>query len=318
MEKFETYLKIGNKYRAIPAALTVEKLTPGVYTIEETHTGDIIIEESKTTHDQLVNLPGTAYDEVMKDVEYFLTEECMQRFQDVKLLHKLNILLFGVPGGGKTCIVNRVAEEVIKRGGIVIFNPHPGSLLKMFTILNTLQPDTRVLVIFEELDQQIEKYEEDVFLHTLDGEMQKSNAMFIATTNYIESVPARIRRPGRFPIRIEVGLPNLEARTFYCRTKLIDTDLADDIAEQTEGFNIDQLKDVIRQHYCMKKELTVTISSLRKEFQIEDTGSPIPGRTRGKREPRVGRMSGFSAQAQVMERIAEVSGDFEMIGDDGV
>lgn len=274
MSNYATYLKLGHEYQPIPTAATIAKLPPGIYTVKfDPRSDQVAFGESKTTHDQLVDLPGTAYDNVMADLEYFFTAECKERFKDVGLLPKMNMLLYGIPGGGKTCIVNRVAYRMIQENGIVLFNPPPNSLKEVFRVLDLLQPETNVLVIFEELDQLIDSYGEGPFLHVLDGEVQKSNAMFIGTTNYIDKIPKRIRRPGRFAIRMEVGLPGLEARLHYCNLKLKDSTLAQQIAELTENFNIDQLKDVIRAHYCMKKPLESVIKDLRTEFSIAPAGS---------------------------------------------
>lgn len=274
MSDYATFLKIGDEYQPIPTAETKQKLPPGIYTVKYDPRNDqCSFTESKTTHDELVDLPGTAYDQVMADLDWYFNKDCKVLFDDVRLLHKMNILLHGVPGGGKTCIVNRVAYRTVQEQGIVLFNPPPNSLREVFRVLDKLQPETRVLVIFEELDQLIAKYNEEIFLHVLDGEVQKSNAMFIATTNYLNKVPKRVRRPGRFAIRMEVGLPSYEARRHYCRLKLPrDLGLADNIAEMTGNFNIDQLKDVIRAHYCMRKPLEATIADLRREFEIAPTG----------------------------------------------
>ena len=277
MSDYSTFLKIGHEYQPIPTAQTVDQLPPGIYTVKfDPRSEQLSFAESKTTHDQLVDLPGTSYDLVMKDLEYFFTKEFEDRFKEVGLLHKMNILLHGVPGGGKTCIVNRVAYRMIQEKGVVLFNPPPQALREAFRVLDKFQPETRVLVIFEELDQLVEIHGESPFLHVLDGEVQKANAMFIATTNYINKIPKRVRRPGRFPVRMEVGLPSFEARKHYCELKLKNTTLATQIAELTEGFNIDQLKDVIRAHFCMKRPLESSIIDLRKEFNIQDETSTAP------------------------------------------
>lgn len=269
MSDYATFLKLGHEYQPIPEAETVSRLPSGMYTVKhDPRTDQVAFAQSKTTHDELVDLPGTAYEQVMTDLEFFFTEDCITRFKSVGLLHKMNILLHGVPGGGKTCIVNRVSARMIQEKGIVLFNPPPASLKEVFRVLDKLQPETRVLVIFEELDELIRNHGEGPFLHVLDGEVQKHNAMFIATTNYLDKIPARIRRPGRFPVRLEVGLPNMEARKLYVNLKLKNDAAATQIAEMTEGFNIDQLKDVIRAHYCMRKPLEPTLKELRKEFGI--------------------------------------------------
>lgn len=269
MSEIATFLKLGHEYQAIPEAQTHKKIPPGIYTIKYNPMNDVVIfAESKTTHDSIVNLPDTAYEQVLGELKYFMTKECKELHEKVGLLHKMNILLFGEPGTGKTVIVNQVAHTTVAEGGIVLFNPSPKALKEVFRILDKLQPDTRVLVIFEELDQLIRSEGEEPFLHILDGETQKHNAMFIATTNYIDKVPARIRRPGRFAVRMEIGYPSFRARESYCHVKLQDRELASKIASITENFTIDQLKEVIRASYCMKRPLDGVVSELRAEFKI--------------------------------------------------
>jgi SpoVK/Ycf46/Vps4 family AAA+-type ATPase len=79
--------------------------------------------------------------------------------------------------------------------------------------------------------------------------------MYIATTNYIDKIPARVRRPGRFSSVIKVGFPNAKARAHYLSTKLKDKAMIASIVERTDGFSIDELKEVVRGVYCMGKDL---------------------------------------------------------------
>jgi SpoVK/Ycf46/Vps4 family AAA+-type ATPase len=106
--------------------------------------------------------------------------------------------------------------------------------------------------------------DEATLLHVLDGEVQKKNAMFIATTNYIDKIPARVRRPGRFSTVVEVKFPNTEARRAYLKTKLKDATVIETIVERTNDFSIDELKEVVRGHYCMGKDLNSYISYVAK------------------------------------------------------
>jgi hypothetical protein len=255
VKKYEGYLKVDKEYQPVPGVSIHKTLDPGVYRVDWDMRNDAVtFVAMENNHDQLVDLPGTEYDSVMKDMDMFLSAECMSRFDSFGFLQKMNILLYGSPGTGKTCIVSRVSQKIIASGGIVLFNPQPASLKTTYDVLDSVQPDTRVLVIFEEMDEHV-KNDETGLLHVLDGEVQKKNAMYIATTNYIERIPARIRRPGRFASVIEVGFPSLNARKAYLATKISDKDAIESIAKKTEGFTIDELREVLRGHYCMMKPL---------------------------------------------------------------
>ena len=255
LKKYETYLKIDKDYQPSPGIEVVSKLRPNVYRVVYDHRTDTVsFTEMETNHDELVDLPSPEYEMITQDVDMFLTPECEARFKEVGFLHKFNILLYGLPGTGKTCLVNRVAQKVIASGGIVLFNPPPAALKSTYEVLDAIQPETRVLIIFEEMDQHV-RDDETTLLHVLDGEVQKKNAMYIATTNYIEKIPARVKRPGRFSVVVEIEFPNATARRTYLTTKLKDKAIIEHIVKKTKGFSIDELKEVVRGYYCMKKEL---------------------------------------------------------------
>jgi hypothetical protein len=264
IKKYETFLKIDKDHSPSPGIEIVGKLRPDVYRVDyDYNTDSVTFVTMESNHDELVDLPGTEYEAVISDVDTFLTPECQARFDAVGFLHKFNILLYGAPGTGKTCLVNRVAQKVIASGGIVLFNPTPVALKTTFTALDSIQPETRVLIIFEEMDDHVRR-DEATLLHVLDGEVQKKNAMFIATTNYIDKIPARVRRPGRFSTVVEVKFPNTEARRAYLKTKLKDAAVIETIVERTNDFSIDELKEVVRGHYCMGKDLNSYISYVAK------------------------------------------------------
>jgi SpoVK/Ycf46/Vps4 family AAA+-type ATPase len=73
----------------------------------------------------------------------------------------------------------------------------------------------------------------------------------------------QIRRPGRFASVIEVGFPTAEARAAYLETKISDKSIINRIVSKTDGFSIDELKEVVRGHFCMMKPLDQYIDSIK-------------------------------------------------------
>jgi SpoVK/Ycf46/Vps4 family AAA+-type ATPase len=150
-------------------------------------------------YDKIVDLPSKEFDTVVSEINQFLKPETKQSYIDHGFLYKRSIFLHGLPGTGKTCIVNRVCEAVTKVGGIILFNENPQLTEMALKELQETQPDTLVLVIFEEFDELLRNSRsESNLLKMLDGQIQKNNAIYLATTNFLEKIPKRVLRPGRF------------------------------------------------------------------------------------------------------------------------
>ena len=205
--KYISYTNFNGVYKANQEQDISATLPSGVYDLlYDSQQDELYFQAMDNNHDELIDLPDTSYDRVVSELERFLKPETKQLFKDYGYIYKRSSLLFGVPGTGKTCIVNRIANTVKEQGGIVLFNPNPGLLSKAFKRIKSTQPDTTIVVIFEELDELMVRYEDDL-LYALDGQAQEENVIYLATTNYIDKIPERIKRPGRFSSVIEVAFP---------------------------------------------------------------------------------------------------------------
>jgi SpoVK/Ycf46/Vps4 family AAA+-type ATPase len=249
-ENFET----GNGYYlASSPRPTVTKLPSGVYElVQDPKTGQVYFKKTKNTHDTLIDLPSDAYRQVVTEIENFVKPETRLKFKQRGFVYKRSSLLHGLPGTGKTCIANRVCQTVVSMGGVVIQNPDPRLLAAVFDQLDYIQPETLVLVVFEEMDKLAERHEE-ALLNILDGEIQKDNIVYIGTTNYINKVPARIKRPGRFSSVIEVPFPKAPERDYFLKAKapdLSDIERADWVSK-TEGLSIDEVTECLRSVLCL-------------------------------------------------------------------
>ena len=248
-----TYIAAGKPPKNVP------RLVPGAYELQYNDKIGLLINLISTNSDSLIDLPSPEYTQVVGEISQFLKPETKTRFKEMGFLYKRSMLLEGPPGTGKTCIVNRVAQKVIDAGGIVIFNPDPRLLEMAYEQLNDIQPNTMTLVIFEELDQLLRKHEGSL-LSVLDGEIQKDNVVYVATTNFINEIPGRVLRPGRFSSVIKVGFPTTEAREAYLKAKNVGAKDVKTILKSTENFSIDELTEVVRANYCLGIPLDVTVS----------------------------------------------------------
>lgn len=268
MTKYQNFRVLNGVYTANTQEELVPSLPPGAYTLIQDNKGRLYFKTSKLNYDEIVDLPSKEYSSVTKELEYFLKPETESKFREYGFLYKRSTLLHGLPGTGKTVIVNRIARDVIESGGIVLFNPEPRFLETAFEQIDDLQPNQRCMVIFEELDQLI-KHNEGALLSILDGEVQKDNIVYVATTNFIKRVPQRICRPGRFSTIVHVKYPSIAARKAYLERKLEGKEHNIDIntwAKATGGFSIDELKETVLSTQCLGQKLEDVIKRV-KEVQ---------------------------------------------------
>jgi SpoVK/Ycf46/Vps4 family AAA+-type ATPase len=230
----------------------------------------VFFEAVNFNSDEILELPSDEFKLVSGQIDTFLKPSSKVLFDQYGYIYKRSILMHGVPGTGKTILANRIANKVVSKGGIVLFNPNPQLLPKAYRALTDIEPDTKIVVIFEELDQLVKNYEEDL-LTLLDGEIQKPNIIYIATTNYISKVPARIMRPGRFGSVVQIEYPNADSRRFYLNSKIgkLDTvETVEDIVKKTDGFSIDEVKEVILSHKCLLMPLDEVVARIKKTKEL--------------------------------------------------
>ena len=173
------------------------------------------------------------------------------------LTYKTGILMYGLPGTGKTSLIRSIAGEFDLD---IYLIKSIADLEKALYVESSENEKTRIIVI-EEIDNysvnrenQEEKDGNDMgkllaeinlgeLLQQLDGIIQADNVIIIGTTNHIERIDKALLRPGRFDHLIEFGY--------------IDEDEFNDFLK----FYFD--KDLREQNIKIKK---ITPAELQKEF----------------------------------------------------
>lgn len=260
----QKFLYRSNHVEVIDDVRIASELDVGAYTIGyDSQRGVILYQPFQMNYDKIVDLPSKEFDTVISEMNQFLKPETKQSYVDHGFLYKRSIFLHGVPGTGKTCIVNRVCEATTKAGGIILFNDNPQLTAMALQELQNTMPDKLVLVIFEEFDELLlNKRKESELLKMLDGQIQKNNAIYLATTNFLEKIPKRVLRPGRFSRLIQVNFPSLEARKKYIALVAKNPSIVDELAEKTNGFSIDELKECVLSISCLGYTIDETVKRI--------------------------------------------------------
>lgn len=259
----------------IPAAPTVQFLTPGVYEIDQSNSIGLYFEKIPVRSEGLVRFPDTNSDKVLTEIQKFWDRE--EVFDSYNLIYKRGILLYGPPGSGKSCTIQLIMEDVVSRNGIVVKFTDPFIFVDGMRVLRQIQPDTPVVVIMEDIDSTLEIYNESEILNILDGVNEVKKVVFLATTNYPEKLGARIvNRPSRFDKRFRIGFPSKASRRMYFefligqgdknkfqqKIEELDIDL-DKWVKDTDEMSIAHLKELFVQVVIIGDSYEESIETLR-------------------------------------------------------
>lgn len=275
--KTKEYLINGDNYFPNLKSERSSTLPAGTYEIATTMEGAPYLKPIKIITDNIVDLDDGVTKDVVDELKLFWSSGVTEKFKQYGLIQKRGILLHGIPGTGKTLTLAKAAQYAIKElGAIVLFNPSFGMLKDFLQLIRQIEPDKKILIMCEELDSILEYESESTILSILDGEIQVDNIIFLATTNYISKIPARIKnRPSRFARVIEVGIPTVEMRTQFLKAKLHETDahLLPSLVQASDGFVIDQCKDLIISVCCFNykiEDAVMKIAEMRGAIGVDD------------------------------------------------
>jgi len=292
-----------NQYIPSLELITIDKLLPGKYQIRwNNEYSRLMFVKENLILDELIELPNPIFNEILNDIEYFWNNKKL--FQKYKFTYKRGILLHGKAGCGKSSITALLSKQVIDKGGIVLNINNSDALSTyleaMTSCFRTIQPDTPVLVIFEDLDGLTRNPEvETTLLNILDGMNQSENVVNIGCTNYPEKLKDRIlNRPSRFDKRYYIGLPNNKVRKYYFEHKILPEDIKDrggdkfieKIVNDTKGLTLAHLGEFIKSVFIFGNSVEYTIKTLNDmgktvtSYTNEDTASIgfIPSTTNDK------------------------------------
>jgi len=271
----------GNNYR--PTSKTAPKLPPGLYEVGKDNYG-LYFRRKDIDMSELIRFDDSMANTIMNEFDDFWTKKKL--YSERGEIHKRGFLLWGPPGGGKTSTVSFIMKDFIKAGNIVFkFNEY---LIEMVHTLKTIEPNRRVMIVMEDIDAYIvDRYSEQSVLDMLDGTVQHSNTIIIATTNYPERLPDRIiNRPSRFD-RVEyIGTPTEAHRKLYIKTKSKTLKVKDinKWAKDTKGWTLAHIKELILSVEVFGLGYDETLRRLEKMRKKMERSSDYEKEMRGKKE----------------------------------
>lgn len=245
---------------------TYDKIPAGVYKPLYSSTLGIILEQQIVETDNLIMIPNSINEKIVNEVDNFWTLK--EKYNDMGVLYKRGILLWGDPGAGKTSTIQMIIKKHLDEcNGIVVLGSDPHELSSVLQMIRRVEPERLIVVVLEDFEETLENYDQTHYISILDGEIQINNVIYIATTNYPEKLDKRfIDRPSRFDTIIKVSMPDKNTRRCFIELKHpniknIDIDLW---IEKTENLSISHIKELIIGTYCYNESFDDVLDKLLK------------------------------------------------------
>lgn len=268
-------LSAGGVYTPAPKMRFQKNLKPGYYFPYSDMTG-LHLQSVDVVLDGLVDFGKGASEQIVDEIDDFWKSEPKFRKinQKVKALYKRGIFLYGPPGCGKSSLISIVMKDIIERDGVAIEFTDYETVTAMIQIIRQIQPKTKILVIMEDLDTLIRRSETGI-LKMLDGvDTTFDSVIFLATSNYMEKIPARILRPSRFDTKIKLNFPDEDLRKRYLEDlmkALPSTPKKFSLAQataDTEGFSFADLKELFISACVFERPYQPSLDALKESLGL--------------------------------------------------
>lgn len=245
----------GHGYKTLPS---------GIYVLVTPWGEPPYLKRIKFSTDSLVELPDDESTNIVEHIKEFWAKR--EAFKELNVTYKRGIVLYGPPGSGKSATIYRLGSMLEEHDTIMLMCQDPSRTKLALELVKTLEPDRKIVVVFEDIDGIIRRYGDEELTHLLDGGTDVNNVLFLATTNYPHTIPDRIlNRPSRFDMLIKIDMPSAEARRVYIKHILSNNLLLniEEYVEKTDGLSVAQIKEVIIQTQIFDKSIEDAVSKVR-------------------------------------------------------
>ncbi len=243
-----------------------DAMIEGMRMVEPSQMREVMVEVPQTEWDDIGGLNDTK-DRLREMVEW--PQKHPERFERMGIDVPKGIMMYGLPGTGKTLLAKAVANEsnsnFISIKGPEVFSKYVGeseeAVREIFKKARQVAP---CILFIDEIDSIAPRRGRrgsnsgvgdrvvNQLLTELDGIESLEGVTVIAATNRPDMIDPAIMRPGRIDRTMEVEIPDFEARKKIFEVHTEDMPLADDVdldelAEKTENYVGSDIESICRE-----------------------------------------------------------------------
>ena len=153
-EQFCQYKQKGDGY--YPMQKTIKSIPAGFYKpAQDSYSGEYYLQSKKIITPKLYMLPNEAKEKIIDDIQKFWSSE--KRYRKFQSVYKRNILLYSVPGNGKTCLINLLCQELIEKyNGIIVCIDTQRELdyySKVMGRFRQIEPERKIITVIEDFER---------------------------------------------------------------------------------------------------------------------------------------------------------------------
>lgn len=224
------FLKYPNHFVST-SAITIHELPAGAYNWDMRNDG---MNFFKVEMQIEIPEPFESQREVLNRINKFV--DAGDDYARLGLSYKRGMILYGDPGCGKTAVMRMAAKRHIDNGGVVLFSGPQDELAEAIKLANN-----KVLVAIDDVDS----WHEERLTHQLDGVTDVSNVLWLATTNFINQISGRLKRPGRFDDQIKMVPPQEEDVLIWVNSLPIPQEEKNWVIENSKGLSPAHVRELV-------------------------------------------------------------------------
>ena len=243
-----------------------EAMIDGMRTVEPSAMREVMVEVPQVTWDEVGGLEGTK-ERLQEMVEW--PQDYPDEFKRMGIDVPKGILLYGLPGTGKTLLAKAVANEsnsnFISVNGPELLSKYVGesesAVREVFKKARQVAPCVLFIDEIDSIaprrgtrssDSGVGDRVVNQLLTELDGIESLEGVTVIAATNRPDMIDPAIMRPGRIDRNVEVEVPDVKGRRKIFEVHTRDMPLADgvdldELAEESDGYVGSDIESICRE-----------------------------------------------------------------------